>query len=151
MDSQANPQHRILVAAHDRPAADALVQLLIARGHVARAAFGMADVLALFAEFKPQLVILSIDSPTPEGIETARALRHAKQRDQRITLVGLTNHTDSNALAHAHAAGFDIVVPVPVEDPLLCDLVQGAIDTHSADARAGDALDRVLRGAAAVP
>jgi PleD family two-component response regulator len=151
LDSQANLPHRILVAAHDRPAADALVRLLIGRGHVVRAACGMADVLAVFAEFKPQLVILKLDSTAPEGIETARALRHVRHGDQRITLVALADHTDSNALAQAHAAGFDIVVPVLVEDPFICDLVQGAVDTHSADARAGDALDRVLRGAAAVP
>lgn len=151
MDSPVTSRHRILVAAHDRPAADALVGLLVGRGHDARAACGMADVLALAAEFHPQLVILSVDSPTPDGIETARVLRHAKHRDERITLIALTERTDSHALAQAHAAGFDIVVPAPAEDTLLCDLVQGAIDTHSADARSGDALDRVLRGAAAEP
>ncbi len=151
MDTPAPSPHRILVAAHDKPAADALVRLLVGRGHAARAACGMADVLALAAEFQPQLVILSIDPPTPDAIETARVLRHSKQRDERITLVALTDRTDGHALAQAHAAGFDIVVPAPVEDPLICDLVQGAIDTHSADARAGDALDRVLRGAAAAP
>jgi len=151
LDSPANSPHRILVAAHDRPVADALVRLLVGRGHDARAACGMADVLALAAEFQPQLVILSVDSPTPDGIDTARVLRHSKHRDERLTLVALTERTDSHALAHAHAAGFDIVVPAPVDDPLICDLVQGAIDTHSADARAGDALDRVLRGAPALP
>lgn len=148
LDTLPTHSHRILVAAHDTAAADALVRLLAVCGHPARAACGMADVLALAEEFQPQLVILTLDSPTADGIETARILRHSRHRDDRITLLALTARTDSHALAQAHAAGFDIVVPSPVEDSLLCDLVQGAIDTHSADAHAGDALDRVLCGAA---
>ena len=63
-------------------------------------------------------------------------------------LVALTGRTDGPALAQAHSAGFDIVVSASVEDRVFCDLVQGAIDTHSADAHTGDALDRVLCGAA---
>ena len=128
-----------------------MVRLLAGRGHAECAACGISDVLALAAEFQPQLVILSIDPPTPDDMETARVLRHSKHREERITLVALTGHTDSQALAQAHAAGFDIVVPTPVDDRLMCDLVQGAIDTHSADARAGDALDRVLCGAPPTP
>ena len=143
--------HRILVSAHDRAAADALVRLLAVCGHAARAACGMADVLALAREFQPQLVILNLDSPAADGMETARVLRHSRHRDQRITLLALTGRSDSQALAQAHAAGFDIVVPAPVDDRLLCDLVQGVIDTPCADAHTGDALDRVLSGAPSPP
>ena len=148
MDTDLPPPHRILVATHDKAVSDALVRLLAGRGLEARAACGTSDLLELAKEFQPQVVILAIDSPMGDQMQTASLLRHSKHREDRITLVALSVRTDSQTVAQAHAAGFDIVVPTPVDHRLLCDLVQGAIDTHSADARADDALTRVLCGAA---
>lgn len=148
MDTALPPPHRILVATHDKAVSDALVRLLAGRGLEARAACGTSDVLELAQEFRPQLVILAFDSPMGDAMQVASVLRHSKHREDRITLVALSDRNDSHAVAQAHAAGFDIVVPAAVDHRIVCDLVQGAIDTHSADARADDALTRVLCGAA---
>ena len=131
-------------------AAEATARLLTGRGHDARAVAGMADLLALAASFEPHLVILHIDPPAPSALEAARVLRHSKRRAARIMLIALTTTTtasiDSHDVAQAHAAGFDMVVPAPVDDDFMCQLVQGSVDTHSADAHPGDPLDRVLSG-----
>ena len=133
-------------------AAEATARLLTGHGHDARAVAGMADLLALAASFEPHLVILHIDPPTHSALEAARVLRHSKRGTARIMLIALIASTDSTAssdgldVAQAHAAGFDLVVPAPVDDDFMCQLVQGSVDTHSADAHPGDPLDRVLNG-----
>ena len=147
MDTDLPQPRRILVATRDKAVSDALVRLLAGRGLEARAACGTSDVLKFAKEFQPRLVVLAIDSPRGDEMQTASLLRHSKHREDRITLIALSVRTDSHTVAQAHAAGFDIVVPTSVDHRLLCDLVQGAINTHSADARADDALTRVLCGA----
>lgn len=144
MAEPAPVAHRILVADDNVEIAQALEALLSAHGFTVEIAYDGQQAVDIAARFQPELVILDIKMPVMNGYEAARVLSHAKTGKDKIMLLALTGFSGEQSRDEAHAAGFDVVVPKPVDGNYLCDLIQGFLDTHSADAAPGDPLDRVL-------
>ncbi|MBC8058031.1 MAG: response regulator, partial [Rhizobiales bacterium] len=105
-----------------------------------------AQAVLAIHQFQPDVAMLDIERHELEGFDAARLLRLRRPGRHKILLLALTGATDSAWRDAAHAAGFDVVVPKPVDADLLVELLEGLLLTRGEDARGGDALDRVLHG-----
>src|SRR5262245_28563456 len=83
-----------------------LHELVTVLGHEAAVANHGDQALALAREFHPDLVLLDLGMPDPDGYEVARRLR-AEPDGENMQLVAMSGWGDANARAQAAEAGFD--------------------------------------------
>src|SRR5690606_1594565 len=69
------PPLRVLVVDDNRDAADCLVDLLLATGYQAEAAYDAPGALELAPRLRPQVAVVDIGLPLIDGYELARRLR----------------------------------------------------------------------------
>lgn len=105
---------RVLIVDDDRYSADTLGTLLTLEGHLAKAAYSGSSAVALFAEFKPHLVMLDVGMPQMNGYETLRRMKAAKTHARFVAMSSFGGATDRRL---AQSIGFDayLVKPVSVE------------------------------------
>jgi CheY-like chemotaxis protein len=144
MSESAFREHRILVVDDNVSTADSIAELLARPGYRIEVAYDGRQALEIAGRFRPHLVILDIEMPIMDGYDAARGLRHRAPGGDRVMLIALTGHATSRERNEAHAAGFDIFIPKPIDSQHLCDLVEGALNTLGEDAVPGDALDVAL-------
>jgi CheY-like chemotaxis protein len=83
-----------------------LGELVEALGHEARVANHGDQALELAREFHPDLVLLDLGMPDPDGYEVARRLR-AEPDGKGIQLVAMSGWSHASAREQAAQAGFD--------------------------------------------
>jgi CheY-like chemotaxis protein len=83
-----------------------LSELVTLLGHEARVANHGDQALAVAREFHPDLVLLDLGMPDPDGYEVARRLR-AQPDGREIQLVAMSGWGHSTAREQAVRAGFD--------------------------------------------
>ena len=100
----ASRPHRILVVDDEEDARETLAALLEADGHATLAVNDGAAALQAVGTFEPDVVLLDLGLPEPDGYQVARALReqHAKRN---IMLVAVTGYQSDPA--RLRSAGFD--------------------------------------------
>jgi CheY-like chemotaxis protein len=138
--------HRILIAEPDAEAAQRIALRLGSHAYEVHVVGSTEEAIRAIRHFMPDVALLDIEQREDQGLDTARLLRHARQGRQKILLLALTGFADGRSRDAAHAAGFDVVVPKPVDADLLAELLEGLLQTRGADAARGDPLDRVLSG-----
>lgn len=97
----------------DESGADALVTLLTAMGHEARAAYCAEDALGVARQFNPDLIFLDLEMPRMNGIEAAQCLTQ-DFLCRRATLVAITGRTDPSARMLTQQAGCVLHLTKPV-------------------------------------
>jgi CheY-like chemotaxis protein len=105
----------IVYADDDALVRDVVTQTLVEEGVDVHACEGGAEALELCRQLDPDAVLLDLNMPDLDGLETARAIR----RDPKLThlrLVALTGRGTWELRRKAIEAGFDefLVKPVPV-------------------------------------
>lgn len=135
---------RILIAEPDAQAAQSVASRLKAHSYEVETVGSTDQAILALQRFQPDVAMLDIERHELDGFDAARLLRHGRPGRQRVLLLALTGATDNAWRDAAHAAGFDVVVPKPVDTELLVALLEGLLQTQGADASRGDALDRVL-------
>ena len=135
---------RILIAEQDAKAAQSVAARLASHAFEVEAVETTEQAVLALERFQPDVALLDIERHELAGFNAARLLRHGRPGRSRILLLALIGPTDNAWRDAAHAAGFDVVVPKPVDAELLAELLDGLLQTHGADASQGDALDRVL-------
>ena len=83
-----------------------LSELVTLLGHEARVANHGDQALAVAQEFHPDLVLLDLGMPDPDGYEVARRLR-AQPDGRDIQLVAMSGWGHATARERAVRAGFD--------------------------------------------
>ena len=83
-----------------------LCELVTALGHEAAVANRGDEAIELARTFHPDLVLLDLGMPEPDGYEVARRLR-AEPDGDAMRLIALSGWGDPAARAAAVAAGFD--------------------------------------------
>jgi CheY-like chemotaxis protein len=106
----------IVYADDDELVRDVVTQTLVEEGVDVHSCGGGAEALELCRQLEPDAVLLDLNMPELDGLETARAIR----RDPKIAhlrLVALTGRGTWELRRKAIEAGFDefLVKPVPAE------------------------------------
>jgi chemotaxis response regulator CheB len=107
---------RILVVEDDEATRDALAQILSNHGADVKAADSAAEAMALFGEFRPEIVVCDIAMPGEDGyslLTRIRALADAQGGDvPAVALTALAGEEDRRA---GVAAGFQVYLAKPVD------------------------------------
>ncbi len=125
---------RILVVDDNRDAADSLRTLLAGCGHRVVAVYDGEQALRAARDLAPEVVLLDLGMPAPDGYATARRLRR-QPGGGRLTLVALTGWGQDADRQRTREAGFDhhLVKPAGIEQlhALLSSLPAPAADEPS--------------------
>src|SRR5205823_3044540 len=105
----------------NKDAADSLQRILVHYGYEVRVAYDGASAVTMAEEFRPQIAVLDIAMPGPDGYEVARRMRNGQQ--PRPKLVALTGWGQENDRRRALQAGFDYHLTKPVDPGMLNDLL----------------------------
>jgi PAS domain S-box-containing protein len=105
---------RVLVVDDNQDAADSLVQLLALARHEVAVAYSGQQALELSRERKPQVMILDIGMPFPDGHEVARRVRE-QDWGRRALLVAVTGWGQEADRAKTRDSGFDHHLTKPID------------------------------------
>jgi two-component system CheB/CheR fusion protein len=109
----AAPRRRILVVDDDVDAAKSLAMLLRLEGHEVRVAIGGARALAVVAEERPEVILLSIGMLDLDGYQVAQRLRQMPV-GAGVLLVAVTGYAQEADRRRCREAGFDHHLAKPV-------------------------------------
>jgi CheY-like chemotaxis protein len=101
---------RILMVEDNRDAAETLCKLLNRWGHEVRHFARGEPAIAAAPEFRPQVAILDIGLPGPDGYQIAMALR--RQNHAGLHLLAMSGYGQAEDREQAREAGFDLRVSV---------------------------------------
>jgi CheY-like chemotaxis protein len=104
---------RILVVDDNQDSAEMLAVLLQTWGQDTRVAFGGAAALETGREFQPEIVLLDLGMPHPDGYETARRLR-AEPWGKDLVLVAVTGWGHVSDMERTQQAGFEHHLVKPI-------------------------------------
>jgi CheY-like chemotaxis protein len=97
---------RVLVADDNRDGADSLAEVLRLAGCEAETCYDGGSVLALAAQFRPDVCVLDLWMPLVDGWEAARRLREWAA-GRPLLLIALTGVAGREAEENSLYAGFD--------------------------------------------
>ncbi len=112
----------ILVVDDAEDAADLLVLLFEACGHLAHVAYDGKEGLAEAKRFMPHIIFLDLDMPLLDGFSAAKAIRASPDTDHPF-IVALTARSGADIEAQTNAAGFDLYLQKPADTNALLALV----------------------------
>lgn len=107
----------VLIVDDNRDAADTLAQLVRCLGYSALAVYHGDTAIRQAAVQKPDLVLIDLKMPGPDGFAVADSIRR-QPAGRHTLLVAVTGLTGDEAQRQAYAAGFDLYLtkPTRVED-----------------------------------
>ncbi|MBW3549241.1 MAG: PAS domain S-box protein [Proteobacteria bacterium] len=114
--------HRILVVDDNHESADSLALFLRISGHEVRAVYGGSEGIEATASFRPDVVLLDLGMPQPDGHEVCRQLRE-QPWGADIVLIAVTGWGQNEDRRRSEQSGFDAHVVKPVEPAALMALV----------------------------
>jgi PAS domain S-box-containing protein len=134
----AAPPLRMLVVDDNVDAAELMMYILTAEGHVVEVAHDGPSALERAALARPEVVLLDIGLPGMDGYEVARRLkREPTTRD--AMLIALTGYGQEEHRLRAAEAGFALHLTKPLEPRVLLQLVrEWAADSVRSEAPQGD-------------
>jgi len=103
---------RILIVDDDRLNVRILMGILRPEGYVIQEAHSGEEALAIYDEFKPDLVLLDVIMPGINGFETCRALK-ARYGDTGAPVIFITAKSESDDVVEGLAAGGVDYLPKP--------------------------------------
>jgi CheY-like chemotaxis protein len=109
---------RVAIADDCRDTADSLAVLMQLWGHDVRVTYSGAKVLEIASDYRPDVFLLDIAMPQPNGLMLARQLRGQPLFVDAL-LVAITGYADAAHRRLGMAAGFDIYLAKPVEPTAL--------------------------------
>ncbi|TFW27978.1 response regulator [Duganella callida] len=115
---------RVLVVDDNAEAANVLAELLQLDGHTVAIAYGGQQGIATAIEFRPDVAVLDLGMPAPDGFEMAATLRRHVSTNQ-VVLIAWSAWNDQATKEKARLSGFDLHVTKPAELPFILDAVAG--------------------------
>jgi CheY-like chemotaxis protein len=124
LSQDAARPRQVLIADDNRDAAASLAMLLEIEGHSVAIASTGTEALEHIATYHPDVALLDIGMPKPDGYEVARLVR-ADSRFSSMMLIAVTGWGQEGDKLRAREAGFDLHFTKPVDPAqilnLLCD------------------------------
>jgi signal transduction histidine kinase/ActR/RegA family two-component response regulator len=117
--------HRILLIEDNDEARRNLCAALSLDGHQVREAADGNAAIRSAAEFSPEVAIIDVGLPGPNGFQVAETLRGASGAP--IVLIALTGYTQPDALRRAREAGFDEYLTKPIAPDRLSRLIEATL------------------------
>ncbi|WP_152615304.1 response regulator [Janthinobacterium lividum] len=114
----SNLPKRILVVDDHPHAAEMLAELLRFHGFATAAAFSGQEALDAVAVFHPDVVLLDLGMPPPDGFAVATILRQQYNLDS-LTLIAYSAWTDRATQNKANACGFNHYIGKPASIDVL--------------------------------
>jgi CheY-like chemotaxis protein len=122
---------RVLIVDDCGDTVEILSTLLEMLGHEARGAKTGASALAEAEAFEPDLVLLDLVLPDISGFSVASELRKRSRRD--VYLAALTGRGTARDRARCRDAGFDEHLLKPVDRSGICNVIERAALTKTAN------------------
>ena len=116
---------RVLVVEDCRDTAETLRYLMGLWGHNVCLAKNGSAAVALAPAFRPNVVLIDIGLPGPNGFEVARRMTHIPGMSPPV-LVAATGYDGSTIRRDAHDVGFDHFLSKPFDLGLLRSILTGA-------------------------
>jgi PAS domain S-box-containing protein len=115
-------KRRVLVVDDNADSADMLATLLRIEGHQVEIAYDGASAIAAIAQHAPELVLLDLGMPDPDGYEVCRGIRSAPW-GWTLTIVAVTGWGQEEDRRRTERAGFDRHLVKPVAPEVLSELL----------------------------
>lgn len=112
MEVVGTNSRRILVVDDDSASLEIIHEALKWEGYIVRTAEAGADALKTISEWTPDLVILDVNMPGMNGIETLRDLRKS---DQYVSVIFLSGNSSTNHVIEGLDAGADDYIGKPFD------------------------------------
>jgi CheY-like chemotaxis protein len=103
-----------------------LAEVLRRRGHQVVTAHEGEEAVALARSERPDLVLLDISIPGPDGLAVARRLKSGDDT-RHVPIMIVTSHDDRASLEEARAAGADDYVIKPFDTPTLVERMEALL------------------------
>ncbi|MFD7451713.1 response regulator transcription factor [Kitasatospora sp. NPDC059827] len=107
--------HTVLIAEDDRAIRDSLTRALTLEGYRVRIAADGTQTLAVLAEQRPDVLVLDVMMPAPDGLEVCRRMRAAGDRTPVLMLTARVEIPDRIAGLDAGADDY-LVKPFDVDE-----------------------------------
>lgn len=107
--------HTVLIAEDDRAIRDSLARALMLEGYRVRVATDGTQTLAVLAEQRPDVLLLDVMMPEPDGLEVCRRLRAAGDRTPVLMLTARVEVPDRIAGLDSGADDY-LVKPFDVDE-----------------------------------
>ncbi|MER7671651.1 response regulator transcription factor [Kitasatospora sp. NPDC096128] len=107
--------HTVLIAEDDRAIRDSLTRALTLEGYRVRIAADGTQTLAVLAEQRPDVLVLDVMMPAPDGLEVCRRLRESGDRTPVLMLTARVEVPDRIAGLDAGADDY-LVKPFDVDE-----------------------------------
>ena len=109
---------RIMVVDDNQDAADSLAAILRLWHHQAAVVYDGKTALRVARDFRPQVVILDIQMPYPDGGTIAAQLRQ-EHRNNGISILAISAFSKDDKRISRHEQWFDGYLPKPCDKDLL--------------------------------
>jgi putative two-component system response regulator len=108
-------RHRILIVDDSQDNVDMLEAFLAEEASSIKSVTDSNQVERAFAEFEPDIVLLDLHMPAPDGLEILRALRSARESIGFLPVIVLTGDTGRTARNSALLLGADDFLTKPLD------------------------------------
>lgn len=133
MNAELIKQAKILIIDDEEPSVQLLARLLNTAGYANVA--GTTDAtraLSMFADDDPDLVLLDLHMPAPDGFEILRRLRALQAADAFLPIIVLTADTTLDARRHALALGATDFLSKPLDEIEVAMRIKNVLQTRFA-------------------
>jgi CheY-like chemotaxis protein len=121
-DDQVRAARRLLIVDDLRDSADSLAMLMRMLGHEVHIAYDGEEAIATAAEVHPEVVVLDIGMPKPNGLDVCRHIR-GQPWGKGMTLIALTGWGREDDRRRTQDAGFNHHLVKPVDPEALVELL----------------------------
>jgi PAS domain S-box-containing protein len=122
MESDLQPQRRILIVDDNRDSADSLAMLMEITGNKTYLAHDGVEAIKAVEKYRPEVVLLDIGLPELDGYEVCRRVR-AQPWGKDIIVIALTGWGQDEDRRKSEEAGFNGHLVKPVDYDKLLDLL----------------------------
>jgi CheY-like chemotaxis protein len=108
----------VLIVDDNRDAANTLAMLLAALGQEVHCAHDGEEALRAATRLRPDVVLLDLGMPPPDGFEIAQRLRAMPELGAKVKIVAVTGWGQQADRERSRASGFDLhlVKPLGMDD-----------------------------------
>jgi DNA-binding response OmpR family regulator len=122
---------KVLLIEDDVRVRETLEIILCRHDHDVRVALDGQQGLALFAAWKPDVVVTDIIMPEVEGIETIMTIRRQAPDAAIVAMSGGTRLAATDYLEIAKELGADVTLRKPIRSEELLAAIDAACESHS--------------------
>lgn len=142
VDRPSASRYRILVA-EDNPTSQKFIARVLERaGHKVDLVQNGEEALDALEVNDYDLVMLDMQMPVMDGVQTAKLYRFIHPNRTKIPFVMLTANTTREAKLECEAAGIETFLTKPIEAPRLLEVIAYLLDRHRHDDLPGAGKDR---------